>query len=163
MTTIIGITNGSDLLIAGDRLASDGDVNVLSRTPKVRRVGDDVVAGFAGSWRGGELGLDALDVLDTDDPSCSIVTMVEAINTAWEAASFKNEDTVFLIGYGGQWFEVQSDLGYVAIDSEYHAIGSGSSFALGALYANGSVRQAFEAASRWSNSSSSYDMVEIRF
>jgi ATP-dependent protease HslVU (ClpYQ) peptidase subunit len=52
-------------------------------------------------------------------------------------------------------------LGYVAIDNEYHAIGSGSAFALGVLYANGTIREAFEAASKWSNSSSGYDVVEI--
>lgn len=161
MTTIIGITNGKDLTIAGDRLASDGDVNILSRTPKVRCVGEDVVAGFAGSWRGGELGLDALEAMDTDNPECSIVDMVEAISQAWENASFKNEDTMFLIGYGGQWFEVQTDLGYVAVDCEYHAIGSGSAFALGVLYAHGGVSEAFLAASKWSNSSSSYDIVKI--
>ena len=170
MTTIIGITDGRTMVLAGDKSASDGTINVLTMTPKVYSVGASVVVGFAGSWRGGELGVQALQNLDVDSPDCNIFDMTSAIREAWSEADFKNEDTSFIIGYSGQWFEVQSDLGHIEIWGEYHAIGSGSQFALGALYAmmnddgrtaRARIRVAFEAAQKWSGASEVYNVVEI--
>ena len=139
-------------------------------TPKVYAIGTSVVIGFAGSWRGGELAIEALRGLDVDSPDCDISDMTSAIGEAWREADFKNEDTSFLIGYGGQWFEVQSDLGYIEIWGEYHSIGSGSQFALGALYvatidetrtARANIRLAFEASQKWTGTSDIYNVVEI--
>lgn len=168
MTTIIGITDGRTMVLAGDKIASDGSTSVISLTPKVYRLGDSVVMGFAGSWRGGEIAVEAVNGLEVDGPDCNISDITTAIGEAWREADFKNEDTTFLIGYSGQWFEIQPDLGHVEIWGEYHAIGSGSQFALGSLYtapegitARQRVARAFEAAHKWTGSSVVYNIVEV--
>lgn len=168
MTTIIGITDGRTMTLAGDKSASDGMTNVLSMTPKVYRFGESVVMGFAGSWRAGELAAEALGKMDVDDPDVGIDDFTRAISEAWSSADYKNEDTTFLIGYSGQWFEVQVDLGYVEIWGDYHAIGSGSQFALGALYvtdneftARQRIAIGFEVAQKWTGASEIYNVVEI--
>jgi 20S proteasome alpha/beta subunit len=168
MTTIIGITDGRTMVLAGDRVASDGMTNLLSLTPKVYRLGDSVVMGFAGSWRGGEIAVEAVNSLEVDGPDCNISDMTTAIAEAWREADFKNDDTSFLIGYSGQWFEIQSDLGHVEIWGDYHAIGSGSQFALGSLYtsvdsltARQRIAVAFEASHKWTGTSESYNVVEV--
>lgn len=168
MTTIIGITDGRTMVLAGDKTASDGATNVLSLTSKVYRFGDSVVMGFAGSWRGGLLAVEGLNGLDVDDPECNISDMTSTISAAWREADFKNEDTTFLIGYSGQWFEVQPDLGHIEIWGDYHSIGSGSQFALGSLYTSSDelterqrIAVAFEAAQKWTGASEIYNVVEV--
>jgi ATP-dependent protease HslVU (ClpYQ) peptidase subunit len=164
MTTIIGITNGKQIFMAGDKSASDGSTTVVTSTPKVYRVSEDVVVGFAGDWRGGQLGVKALMELDTNDPSCGIEEMTTAIAQAFVEADYKNEETTFLIGYGGQLFEIQPNLGHIAIWSEFHAIGDGASYALGALHCmhkpyEFGIRMAFMAAARWTNCTADYNEV----
>ena len=168
MTTIIGYTNGIDLMIAGDKSASDGQTNVVTETPKVYRIGDSVAIGFAGSWRGGELGVEALKGLEVDSPDCNINDMTAAIAEAWREADFKNEDTTFLIGYSAQWFEIQPDLGHIAIFGDFHAIGSGAQFALGSFYSTEDQWPthtrfdiAFQAAAKWTNCTVAYDLIDV--
>lgn len=168
MTTIIGYTNGVDLYIAGDKSASDGQTMVVTDTPKVYRIGSSVAIGFAGSWRGGELGVQALRGLDVDSPDCNIHDMTAAIAESWREADFKNEDTTFLIGYSGQWFEIQPDLGHIAIFGDFHAIGSGAQFALGSLYSSEEygpsrlrIKVAFEAAAKWTECTADHTFVMV--
>jgi 20S proteasome alpha/beta subunit len=169
MTTVIGCTNGKNVLMIGDKSASDGNTTVISITPKVFNVGGGVLVGFSGDWRGGQLGIQALIDLDTEDPDCGIERMVAAIAQTFSEADYKNEETLFLIGYGGQLFEVQPNLGYIAIYGEYHAIGEGSQFALGALWemckeagelSVSHLTEALRAAAKWTGSSTLFDWVE---
>lgn len=167
MTTIIGITDGRRMVLAGDKSTSDGATNVLSMTPKVYLIGTSVVIGFAGSWRGGQLAVEALRGLEVDSPECNIADMTNAIGKMWSENDFKNEDTTFLIGYSGQWFEVQTDLGHIEIWEDFHSIGSGSQFALGSLLTSSDeftsrqrIAIAFEAAHKWTGASEIYNVVE---
>lgn len=170
MTTVIGYTNGSKIILLGDKSASDGNTNVVSITPKVFDAGGGVLIGFAGDWRGGQLGIEALRNLDTEDPTCGIEQMISAIATAFSEADYKNEDTTFIIGYSGQLFEVQPNLGYIAIYGDYHAIGSGSQFALGSLWAmeryepflhRTNIADSLQAAAKWTGCTTTFDIVTV--
>lgn len=170
MTAVVGYTNGKKICIVGDKSASDGNTNVVSFTPKVADVGGEVAIGFAGDWRGGQLGIEALQNLDTEDPNCGIEHMIAAIATSFAEADYKNEDTTFLIGFSGQLFEVQPNLGYIAIYNDYHAIGSGSQFALGALWAmeryepflhRTNISDSLKAAAKWTSCTTNFDLVEV--
>lgn len=161
MTTIIGVTNGKQIILAGDKSASDGSTTVTTTTPKVYKVGEDVVIGFAGDWRGGQLGVKALMDIDTNDPDCGIEEMTAAIAQTFAEADYKNDETTFIIGYGGQLFEVQPNLGHIAIWGEYHAIGDGAAYALGSLFTSEApyefnISVAFYAAARWTSCTTDY-------
>jgi len=63
----------------------------------------------------------------------------------------KNKDGLrfqFLISVGGELFDVDQDLAVMKSEEGFYAIGSGGSYALGALYAGSDVIAAMEVAAR---------------
>ena len=64
---------------------------------------------------------------------------------------YKNKDGLrfqFLIAVGGELFDVDQDLAVMKSEEGFYAIGSGGSYALGALYAGSNVIAAMEVAAR---------------
>jgi ATP-dependent protease HslVU (ClpYQ) peptidase subunit len=73
------------------------------------------------------------------------------------------QDFQFLISVGGELFDVDEDLSVMKNEDNMYAIGSGGSFALGALYAGAAPMQAMEIASKVSAYSAPPFYEEIQY
>lgn len=138
MTCIVGITDGTNVYIGGDRAAAD-DVSIISMAaPKVYQR-DQWVFGFAGSVGIGQmLQLITMPIVeDNEDPF--FVLRMDVVNQFKNLLDDQGIDidgdasTEFLIGIKGRLFEFSpQDWGIIEIRET--SIGSGAPFALGSLY-----------------------------
>jgi hypothetical protein len=135
MTCIVGITNGYQIYMGGERGASDGDSIISLVNPKVESR-NGWIYGYAGTIGIGQL----LSYIPLESEVEEIfpyirLYIVEELRKSME--SFTNppteHDTTWLIGYKGRLFELSSsDWGVIEIYES--AIGGGSQYALGSLY-----------------------------
>lgn len=137
MTCIVGISDGKNVYMGGERSASDDSLILSTSRPKVG-VRGDWIYGFAGSYGTGQLieFINLPKVLKANDPYELLrLSIVEELKRLYESSGRDHEDnsTDWLIGCKGRLFELSSgDWGVVEIDET--AIGSGTSIALGSLY-----------------------------
>ena len=137
MTCIVAIAKDDIVYIGGERAASDNDVILSTRRPKVGVVGDWAY-GFAGSYGTGQL-IELINfpkVLKSDDPYTLLrITIVEELKRLYETLGRDLEDnsTDWLIGCKGRLFEISSS-DWSVIELDESAIGSGGNFALGSLH-----------------------------
>lgn len=136
MTCIVGIADGDNVYIGGDRSMGDDSVLLSTLRPKVVQRGEYLI-GYAGSMGIGQLmHYIKLPVVNDTDPMISLrIDVVEEMKSAIESYSAYNEnnETDFLIGVRGRLFEINTVDWQVAEYAE-SAVGSGSSIALGSLY-----------------------------
>ena len=137
MTCIVGIAKDDVVYIGGDRAASDGNVIIPTRRPKVGIRGDWIY-GFAGSYGTGQL-IELIDlpkVLKNEDPYTILrMEVIEELKRLYDTYGRDQEDNAadWLIGCKGRLFELSSgDWG--VIELEETSLGSGNSFALGSLH-----------------------------
>lgn len=143
MTVIVGITNGTDVYIGGDRGASD-DVSIVSMyRPKVH-VNNDWAFGYAGSLGVGQLMeiIDIPSIKKNQDPYKILRTdvvshMRNAIDLYGNSDPEYSAD--FIIGTQGRLFEF-STIDWSVAEVRETAIGSGNAFALGSLYTSIGMR-----------------------
>jgi len=137
MTCIVGISDGSNVYIGGDRGSSDGHSILPLTRPKVAYNGDYLI-GYAGSQGIGELvhfikmppvTNDIHKVLRTT----FISTLKSAIEEYGNASHLEDNSTDWLLGVNGRLFEISSEDWHIA-EFEYSAIGSGGNVALGSLH-----------------------------
>ena len=135
MTCIVGITNGYQVYMGGERAASDGDSIISLASPKVEER-NGWVYGYAGTIGIGQLmSLISLPAEVDDIYTYIRLSIVEDIKKAIDAFSHtpENPDTTWLIGKNGRLFELNAeDWGVIEIYES--AIGGGSQYALGSLY-----------------------------
>jgi len=148
MTCIVGIEHDKGVYIGGDSAGISGWTVDLRSDRKVFRNGE-FLFGIAGSFRMGNLLRYALvPPIPPDHPAdldrymvCDFIPAVRAI--LGEGGQRKKEsevestgdDGTFLVGVRGRLFEVGNDFQVGRTVSRYCAIGSGSTVALGALFA----------------------------
>ena len=137
MTCIVGIADGDNVYIGGDRGISDNDTILKMSRPKVTQHGDFLI-GYSGSLGVGQLMefITYPKVTKTMDIYNTIrMDIVEQIKVLYESHSRDIEDnsTDWLIGCKGKLFHFTSaDWGVLEIDE--CSIGTGSPIALGSLY-----------------------------
>ena len=138
MTCIVGISDGKNVYIGGDRGASD-DSAIISIAQSKVIVNGDWIYGYSGSLGNGQL-FDFLNfpatIKKTDDVYKIIrFNLVPQLKELFEThGSTKDDDaTDYLIGVKGRLFELSSEDWGVAEVKET-AIGSGGNFALGSLF-----------------------------
>jgi ATP-dependent protease HslVU (ClpYQ) peptidase subunit len=135
MTIIVGIADGTNVWIGGDRGSSDGD-NILSMsTPKVFQRGEYLI-GYSGSQGIGQLAKHIEIPAPTKNLEKSLRTLfTKSLKSAVEEYSNLNDDnnTDWLVGVHGHLFEISSSDWQVCEYAE-SAVGSGSSIALGSLH-----------------------------
>lgn len=136
MTCIVGISDGNNVYIGGDRAISDGDTILTMSRPKVG-VRGDWIYGYAGDLGIGQL-IEVIDlpiVGDKDDPY--LLIMNELVYTLHERIDnfIKSDEPQadFLLGCKGRLFELNTEAWGIA-EVQESAIGSGSQYALGSLY-----------------------------
>ena len=137
MTCIVGISDGSNVYIGGDRGSSDGTSILPLTRPKVKRCGDYLI-GYAGSQGIGELAhFIKLPEATRDIEKTLRTTFVSSLKSAIEeygnASHLEDNSTDWLVGVNGKLFEISSEDWHIA-EFSYSAIGSGSPIALGSLH-----------------------------
>jgi ATP-dependent protease HslVU (ClpYQ) peptidase subunit len=138
MTCIVGISDGINVYIGGDRGASDGTAIVSLDSPKVYKRGEWIF-GYAGSMGIGQM-MQCIVMPDIkkDEDVFTVLRMdvVQAFKSILDDHGItidENIDTDFLIGARGRLFEFNPSDWSVAEIKET-AIGSGGNFALGSLH-----------------------------
>jgi 20S proteasome alpha/beta subunit len=139
MTCIVGIKDETSVVLIGDRGASDGDSIVSMSTPKIWKVSENMIAGYAGSGGLGQM-IQFMDwpEYDGDDPIKWLrATLVPAIiETREKNAGKDEEEAALLIGININeplLFEMDTS-DYSIFSFPYTSIGSGGPIALGSLY-----------------------------
>ena len=143
MTCIIGLVEDSKAYIGGDSAIASGSTVRILKEAKAFRNGPFVMGG-TGSPRMTQLLQYGLDVPVQDekmsDEQYMITVFAEAVRKVLKEHGFaevednKESFGTFLVGYHGGLYAVYSDLQVTQYQDGMEAIGSGSEFALGALY-----------------------------
>lgn len=140
MTCIVGIADGNQVTIGGDRSMGDESIVLPTLRPKVVKVGEYII-GYAGSMGVGQL-MQCITIPPPGKDPFTIIrfNIVEEMKKAIESFSSYNDDneTDFLIGVQGRLFELNTQDWQVAEYSE-SAVGSGGSIALGSLHTTKSI------------------------
>lgn len=156
MTCIVGISDGSNVYIGGERGASDGSAILPLTRPKVKRCGDYLI-GYAGSQGIGELPHfiklpEVTKDIEKTLRTTFISTLKDAIETYGNASHLEDNSTDWLVGVNGRLFEISSEDWSVCEFAE-SSIGSGNNIALGSLHTSRSwkdqekrIRYALQAA-----------------
>lgn len=138
MSTVIGIKQGKDVWIGSDSRGTTEDGYIRpGDCIKVFRNGDYLI-GFIGTVRGGQILMPPFF-----EPPDEIEWLPDLLreHVAEKGCMMIDDDHCqtqhcnFLIGYNGNLFEILSDFHMAKINGDT-AIGSGSHFAFGSLYAS---------------------------
>lgn len=134
MTCIVGVTDGTNVYMAGDRGMSDGNTIVRSNEPKIFGTGPFLV-GFAGTIGIGQALQHHYEwplILDHDDIYKILIPDLRGyINNTFDLPP--DDHTHILLGYEGRLYEISTE-SFSCIQYTDMAIGSGKEFALGSLY-----------------------------
>ena len=144
MTCIIGLVDeNKNIYMGGDSAAVKGYTIVTRKDPKVFKK-DNVIIGFCGSWRMGQLlrwsfkppiKTESIDIEEYMNTS-----FINSIRKCLSSGGFltkkdgEERGGVFLVGIEGRLFRIDSDFHVGENLSNYDAIGCGEEFALGAMY-----------------------------
>ena len=138
MTVIVGIQDDKNVYLFGERGASDSDTIVSMTTPKIWKVSENIIAGYAGSGGLGQMiQYMKWPVLEGDPMKYLRATLAPAIIKGREKMAGKDEEEAsLLIGIKVEeplLFEMDTS-DYSVFPFQYTAIGSGGPIALGSLY-----------------------------
>ncbi len=147
MTCIVGMETGGTVVLGGDAWTSTEWSGAPLAQPKVWRAGE-FVYGCAGSLRAGQVFRHLYDApplpyapnaLDID--RYMVGPWIHALQVAMREARVATDEqetpsgTEFLVGVRGCLYVVEADYATWRCARGYHAIGTGSELALGALHA----------------------------
>lgn len=149
MTCIVGLVEDGQVFIGGDRAGVGGWALTLRKDVKVFRNGDFLIGGTS-SFRMVQL-LHHAFIPPVYDENISIekfmsTAFVDAIRQCfkdggWSQKSNEQESAgVFLVGFRGRLFEIESDYQVGESLDGFNAVGCGSDVALGVLYATPNVK-----------------------
>lgn len=185
MTCVVGLVENGTIYMGADSLASDVvGTAIVGRSDEKVFVNGDVIMGFCGSFRVGQLLRHAFEVPEQpkkhgDDMAYMVIDFVDAIRTLQkEKGSMKKEDeeeshpASLLVGYNGNLYAIEEDFDVGRPQDNYYAIGAGSQLAFGVMYATKDlgwdpkkrITVALEAATTYNNACRGpYTILEHRF
>ena len=165
MTCIVGAVHANRVHIGGDSAGVAGLSLVVRADKKVFRNGDFVM-GFTSSFRMGQLlrysFVPPKRHVDSDIDKFMATDFVDAVRTCLKNGGYaeKHADAeragVFLVGYAGRLFRIESDYQVGEALDGFDAIGCGGEIALGAMFATAArspqerIETALRAAERFS-------------
>lgn len=165
MTCIAGLIDKGKVYMGADSAGVSGSSLRVRADEKVF-VKDDFIMGFTTSFRMGQLLRYKLQISpraeSIDVFRYMVTTFVEAARKCLKDGGFaekkdeREKGGVFLVGYAGRLFSIESDYQVAEHLLPYAAIGCGADYALGVLFANGHLKpgerilQALEAAEQFS-------------
>lgn len=156
MTTIIGIEDATGCYLAADNQTTvDGRAFFDPSMSKIRVLGDFLVAA-AGSGLACDIVNHlwkpvALKAFHTSTYEFMIMDVVPAIKRAFETYGFPTSDTAdeayaILIAFQGHLFEIACDGSVLCREDGIYGIGTGSTYAIGALEAGATLEEAMRIA-----------------
>ena len=165
LTCIVSLVHNNNVYIGGDSAASSGTSICIRKDKKVFQNGPFIM-GFTNSFRMGQLlhykfVPPAQEV--KDDLEYMTTSFIDNVRTCFSMNGFsfdKEDDSdggVFLVGYKGVLYVVDSDFQVGLPSTPYYAIGCGTDLALGSLFstvgksAEKRIVMALEAASEFSS------------
>lgn len=165
MTCIVAVAKEGRVYMGSDAMASDRWRKFRGRSPKMARVGDDLLVGWSGSIRMAQIlahEVTAPKLLPTEDVHKYLIKdFIPVVRGALKSGGVQEvKDGVesapgsFLVACRGRVFVVESDYQVYDEDMDFASVGSGEAFARGSLHATrdnpdpqARVRMALEAAS----------------
>jgi 20S proteasome alpha/beta subunit len=138
MTAIVGIKDDRSVYLFSERGASDNDTIVAMTTPKIWKVSENIIAGYAGSGGLGQMiQYMKWPTFDGDAMEYLRASLAPAIiKTRDKNAGKDEEEASLLIGIKTNipmLFEMDTS-DYSVFPFDYTAIGSGGPIALGSLH-----------------------------
>lgn len=144
MTAIAGLIDGKDVWIGGDSAGVGGSFLTIRRDPKVFTIGEFVL-GYTSSFRMGQL---LRFYLNPDTPKenqdkyeymvCSFIPKVRQVlkeNGYLKTENNREEAGVFLVGWRGALYQIDSDMQVSEPAFPYFACGCGRDLVIGSLNA----------------------------
>src|SRR3972149_1095014 len=143
MTCIVGLEHDHKVYMGGDSAAvGDWDIQETDEH-KVFRSGDFLI-GYTSSFRMGQLLRYSLDIPKNSnsilgDMKYMVTEFIPAVRNCLKEGSFtkiensKEEGGIFLVGYHGLIYRIDSDFQVLRIRSDFTSVGHGFAFALGAM------------------------------
>ncbi|WP_213308213.1 hypothetical protein [Paraburkholderia sacchari] len=143
MTCIVALAHGGTVYMGADSASSDGWSMIERNDPKIFRVGPFLI-GFTTSFRMGQLLGYSLTVperrADVEPFAYMCTTFIEAVRSCLKSGGYaskqneREEAGVFLCGYEGRIFRIDSDYHVGESLLNFSACGCGQDLALGSLY-----------------------------
>ncbi len=144
MTCIVGLEHNGSVFMGGDAASSaNGNLQRIN-TPKVF-IRQNLIIGYTWSFRMGQLikhaGDDYPPMSEAGDPETYLInSFVPFLQKTFKAGGWlKEKDNVkeggqFLVGLEGELFEIGYDFAVLRSSDGYNAVGSGTYYAMGAMY-----------------------------
>lgn len=144
MTCIVGFAAGQSVFIGGDS-AGVSNFDLRLRQDEKVFAKDGMVFGFTSSFRMGQILRYSFDIPyhdpRKDDFNYLCTDFVDALIKCFKDKGYARIDSngvsggVFLVGYKGNLYSVESDFQVTKVRHNYDACGCGDNYALGALRA----------------------------
>ncbi len=165
VTCTVAYREGDVVFVGSDSAASNDNFSLSRNDRKVFRIGQYVI-GFSGSFRAGQV-LNycfSPSEMEGDPKSHMIKVFIPEMKDALICGGFdlsKEIESSFIVAIRNNIFEIEADFQCSTPMNHYAAIGSGSSFAMGAFFACGingikdykrNITAALRAASKFSGS-----------
>lgn len=143
MTCIVAIKRNGVVSMAGDSAGSSGNDIVVRKDPKVFEVDESTMIGFCGSFRMGQILMNYLVMPPREEGltdyryiCTSFITVVRQLFSEhgyMKKDGEQEEGGFFLVVYRGEIYSIESDFQVGVHVDDFVSIGSGSSYAMGAL------------------------------
>lgn len=142
MTCIIGLVHEGNVFIGGDSAGISG-LSVSIRSDEKVFVNGPFIMGFTSSFRMGQLLRYKFDppqqTVDQDDIEYMVTSFIDAARECFRKNGFGDKEATeggnYLVGYRGKIYTIGSDHQVGIPADTFDSVGSGSSLALGAMYA----------------------------
>lgn len=150
MTCIVGWTNSKTVLIGGDSLGSNSNLDAMPRRDPKVFVSNGIAIGCTSSFRMCQILIAHLDVKCTpvDEPfEWMLKTFIPRVRALFQDHGYLEKEKeresggFFLVGVRGRLFCVESDFQVGEPDLPYWALGCGAQYALGSLHSSGRSRR----------------------
>ena len=144
MTCIVAVSDGNKVYMAGDSCAVDDSTITSRQNPKVF-INNGIAIGYCQSFRMGQI-IQYIFVPPTihkniDLMEYMVTSFVPALKDCLDENDFPahdddKENWSVIVGIENKLFYIESDWQVGFDNNQYYAIGSGSPYALGAMYAS---------------------------
>ena len=174
MTTIIGIQHKDHAILASDgQITHDDRIYRHPKMDKIAKVGEYLISG-AGDVAACDIAMNLWKppkptIRDKENLYQFVISKVVPslkkcfADNSYAGGAKKVPNWRLLIALNGEIFQINSDFCVLVRDDGYYGMGSGSPFALGALYAGATAIKALEIATTNDiNTSAPFSIVEQR-